>query len=195
VILAGGCATSLGSTAPAAVTTAPTTTAPTTTAPTTTTPTTSAPTTTAPTTTTPTTSAPTTPTTTTAGVPADMLNPAVTPASIATTICVSGYTTTIRPPVSFTDRLKVHQIMTYGYADRQVRDYEEDHVIALEIGGAAAATVNLFPEPHAFSIPDDTLENSLHSGVCTGRLGLAEAQRQMLAAKVAHRYSRAASTA
>ncbi|MDQ1356865.1 MAG: hypothetical protein QOG44_1238 [Acidimicrobiaceae bacterium] len=186
MILAGGCATSLGGTAPAAVTT----TAPTTTAPTTTT---TAPTTTAPTTTAPTTTAPTT--TTTAGVPADMLNPAVTPATIATTICVSGYTTTIRPPVSFTDRLKVHQIMTYGYADRQVRDYEEDHVIALEIGGAAAATVNLFPEPHAFSIPDDTLENSLHSGVCTGRLGLAEAQRQMLAAKVAHGYSRAASAA
>jgi hypothetical protein len=133
--------------------------------------------------------------TTTTGVPFDMLNSAVTPATIETTICVSGYTTTIRPPVSFTEPLKVHQIVTYGYADHLVRDYEEDHVIALEIGGAAASAVNLFPEPHTFSVPDDTLENSLHTQVCTGRLALAEAQRQMLAAKVAHGYSRAASAA
>ncbi|MDQ1392606.1 MAG: hypothetical protein QOF30_1583 [Acidimicrobiaceae bacterium] len=141
------------------------------------------------------TSATTTVTTTIPGVPVDMLNPAVTPATIETTICVSGYTTTIRPPVSFTEPLKVHQIVTYGYADHLVRDYEEDHVIALEIGGAAASAVNLFPEPHTFSVPDDTLENSLHTQVCTGRLALADAQRQMLAAKVAHGYSRAASAA
>ncbi len=61
-------------------------------------------------------------------MPVDLLNPAVTPATIESTICVSGYTTTIRPPVSFTDPLKVHQIMTYGYADHSVRDYEEDHL-------------------------------------------------------------------
>jgi hypothetical protein len=129
------------------------------------------------------------------GVPADMLNPAVTAATISTTICVSGYTTMIRPPISFTEPLKIHQIATYGYADHRVGDYEEDHVIALEIGGAPAAAVNLFPESHIFSYTDDTLESSLHSQVCDGLLSLAAAQRQLFTAKQSHGYSRAASAA
>jgi hypothetical protein len=129
------------------------------------------------------------------GVPADMLNQVVTPATISTTICVSGYTTRIRPPTSFTEPLKIHQIATYRYADTQVSDYEEDHVIALEIGGAPASSVNLFPEAHRVSNTDDTLENDLHTRVCRGQLTLAGAQLQLFTAKLAHGYSRAASTA
>lgn len=34
------------------------------------------------------------------------VNPAVTQASVSSTICRSGYTATIRPPASVTDRLK-----------------------------------------------------------------------------------------
>jgi hypothetical protein len=69
------------------------------------------------------------------------------------------------------------------------------HVIALEIGGAPAAAVNLFPEPHAVSSTDDTLENSLHRQVCDGQLTLAAAQLRLFTAKVGHGYSRAASAA
>ncbi len=124
-----------------------------------------------------------------------MLNAAVTPATLSTTICVSGYTATIRPPVSFTDRLKVHQIATYRYADTSVANYEEDHVISLELGGAPAASANLFPEPHIVSTVDDTMENNLHDQVCRGQLRLADAQLRLFTIKVAHGYSRAASTA
>ena len=130
-----------------------------------------------------------------AAVPTDMLNPAVTPATIASTICVSGYTAIIRPPVSFTEPLKVHQIATYRYADTRVSDYEEDHVIALELGGAPAASSNLFPEPHSVSFADDTTEGNLRSQVCSGQLRLADAQLRLLRIKVAHGYSRAASIA
>ena len=35
------------------------------------------------------------------------LNPAVTQATIGSTICVPGYTKTIRPPVSYTDALRL----------------------------------------------------------------------------------------
>jgi hypothetical protein len=59
------------------------------------------------------------------GVPPDMLNPAVTVATVMTTICADGYTSTIRPPTSFTEPLKFHQIVTYGYADRLAGDYED----------------------------------------------------------------------
>lgn len=128
-------------------------------------------------------------------VPADMLNPAVTQATIATTICATGYTTSIRPSSAVTDALKRRQLAGYGYADANAADYEEDHVIALELGGAPAAPSNLWPQPHASSGGDDTLENDLHTRVCAGRLDLVAAQAQILATKAAHGYRREASVA
>lgn len=68
------------------------------------------------------------------------LNPAVNQANIHSTICVSGWTATIRPPVSFTNSLKAKQIGEYGYSDTKMASYEEDHLISLELGGAPAAS-------------------------------------------------------
>lgn len=126
-------------------------------------------------------------------VPVDMLNPAVTQATISTTICVAGYTATIRPPTSVTNRIKIHQIGAYGYGNVTPGSFEEDHVIPLEVGGAAAAPANLYPEPLATAGQDDALENSLHRQVCSGAVTLAAAQAQLLAAKSAHGYARATS--
>jgi hypothetical protein len=42
-------------------------------------------------------------------------NPAVTQATIGSTICRSGFTASIRPPVSCTDALKVTELV-HGYA-------------------------------------------------------------------------------
>jgi hypothetical protein len=82
------------------------------------------------------------------------LNPAVTQATIQSTICVSGWTATIRPSESFTDALKVTQIGQYGYSDTSTADYEEDHLISLELGGAPADVRNLWPEPYTDSLSD-----------------------------------------
>jgi hypothetical protein len=49
----------------------------------------------------------------------------VTPGNIASTICVTGYTSgrrlddgrRVRPPEAYTSSLKVTQIVQYGYAD------------------------------------------------------------------------------
>ena len=71
-------------------------------------------------------------------------NPAVTQANIGQTICVSGYTATIRPDSSITTELKKEQLAT-GYAykgDTATGDYEEDHLISLEIGGAPNVEAN-----------------------------------------------------
>src|SRR5665213_874910 len=62
------------------------------------------------------------------------LNPAVTQANIHSTICVSGYTTRIRSPTSYTSPLKISQLVRYGFVDRNVAHYEEDHLVSLEIG-------------------------------------------------------------
>ena len=54
---------------------------------------------------------------------------AVTQSNIYRTICRYGYTRTVRPPESYTESLKRRQIRQYGYRDRWLRDYEEDHLL------------------------------------------------------------------
>src|SRR5476649_2698338 len=61
-----------------------------------------------------------------------VINPDVTQDNIDQTICHAGFTKTIRPPVSYTNRLKKKQILEYGFQDTNMRDYEEDHLISLE---------------------------------------------------------------
>lgn len=110
------------------------------------------------------------------------LNPAVTQADIRTTICVRGWTATERPPVSYTEPLKRRQIAQYGYTDRRLSTYEEDHLIPLELGGAPRDPRNLWPEPGDHPKPGvlnskDLVENALRAAVCSGRVQLAAAQQ------------------
>ena len=109
------------------------------------------------------------------------LNPAVNQADIGQTICVPGWTKTVRPPSSLTTQLKVQQLAS-GYAykgDTATGDYEEDHLISLELGGAPSAQTNLWPEP--YNTPEgarvkDRVENKLHTLVCEHGISLATAQ-------------------
>ena len=106
-------------------------------------------------------------------------DPRVTQDNILTTICVSGYTTKVRPSSAYTDALKVEQIKAYGYTDTALADYEEDHLIPLEIGGHPTDPKNLWPEPRNGAYPatkKDGVENSLHNKVCSGLMTLAAAQ-------------------
>lgn len=106
-------------------------------------------------------------------------DPRVTQDNILTTICVSGYTTRVRPSSRYTDALKAQQIKAYGYTDTDPADYEEDHLIALELGGHPTDSKNLWPEPRMGPYPaakKDGLENSLHNQVCAGLMTLAAAQ-------------------
>ncbi len=108
------------------------------------------------------------------------LNPAVTQSNINTTVCVAGWTKTIRPPASFTDNLKTQQIAQYGYSDTNPADYEEDHLISLELGGNPTDPQNLWPEPRTGSpnaTNKDKVENYLKAQVCSGKLSLADAQK------------------
>ncbi len=116
-----------------------------------------------------------------------VFNPAVTQATIHKTICVVGWTATVRPPESYTEALKVAQIATYWYADKRLADYEEDHLISLELGGAPRAARNLWPEPHHIrvggfdlgSYTKDAFETHLKSLVCAGELTLAKARYEI----------------
>jgi hypothetical protein len=57
-------------------------------------------------------------------------------------ICTSGYSRSIRPPESFTEPLKLHQMRAYELPGSP-RDYEEDHLVPLSIGGAPDDPRNL----------------------------------------------------
>jgi len=57
-------------------------------------------------------------------------NPAVTQANIKRTICKAGWTKTIRPTVSYTNKLNLSQIAELGLKGKP-GDYEEDSGISL----------------------------------------------------------------
>jgi len=110
----------------------------------------------------------------------------VTQATIAKTICVKGWTATIRPPAAYTSALKRAQLAEWHYAVQNPSHYEEDHLISLEVGGAPYAKKNLWPEPHSESSKSDPMENVWHKKVCNGTLTLRQAQAQELAYKRRH---------
>jgi hypothetical protein len=73
----------------------------------------------------------------------------------------------------------VRQIADYGYSDTNTADYEEDHLIPLELGGAPRDPHNLWPEPRygaKTASSKDSVENKLKSAVCAGRATLAAAR-------------------
>lgn len=112
-------------------------------------------------------------------------NPAVTQATIGSTICRSGWTATVRPAESVTEPEKLASLRAYGEAPAS--RYEYDHFVPLELGGAVNDPRNLWPEPdypqrRGFYLnPKDRLESTLKRLVCDGRLTLASAQREIAA--------------
>jgi hypothetical protein len=116
-----------------------------------------------------------------------VLNPDVTQDTIDSTICVSGWTSTIRPSTSYTNKLKAEGIVAYGYSDTTMADYEEDHFLPLELGGSPTDPANLWPEPRyatdssgLTSSSKDSVENKLKTAVCNGTVTLADAQNAIM---------------
>ncbi|MDE3064369.1 MAG: hypothetical protein KGJ36_01710 [Acidobacteriota bacterium] len=109
------------------------------------------------------------------------LNPRVTQSTLHSTICVPGYSSSVRPSESYTEALKFRQL-DGGYnlnGDTRARDYEEDHLIPLELGGSPTSVWNLWPEPWRVTWNagrKDALENTLHRLVCAGVVSLASAR-------------------
>jgi hypothetical protein len=104
-----------------------------------------------------------------------VLNPDVTQATIAATICKRGWTRTIRPPTTYTNALKLKQMREYGVAG-SAPDYQEDHLISLELGGHPTDPRNLWPEPYPRAAEVDAIENDLNDKVCSGEWTLERAQ-------------------
>jgi hypothetical protein len=70
----------------------------------------------------------------------------------------------------------------YGLDDRASRAFQVDYLINPQLGGNDDVE-NLWPEPYHATVwnaqAKDALETRLHSMVCSGQIGLEEAQRQI----------------
>jgi hypothetical protein len=106
------------------------------------------------------------------------LNPDVRPDTIARTICKSGWTASVRPPASYTDRLKREQMARWDLAG-PASAWEEDHRMPLELGGAPRDPMNLSPEQPASPNAKDHAEDALHQAVCVGQMPLEQARAIM----------------
>ena len=104
-----------------------------------------------------------------------VLNPAVTPDTIRTTICVHGWTATVRPPTGFTDKLRNADTP----AGAKPLDGELDHLVSIEDGGAPADPKNLWWMVYADRYGarvKDVLETHVSRAVCAGRMTLDQAR-------------------
>jgi hypothetical protein len=114
------------------------------------------------------------------------LNPNVSQANIHGTICVPGWTATIRPPVGYTDRLKQRQKILYGETAIPDAQLEEDHLVSLSAGGSPTDPHNLYPQPRAGKVGQraqdkDADEYAVQRDICAGRITLKQGQDRLLA--------------
>lgn len=102
------------------------------------------------------------------------IDPAVNPKTIFATICVHGWTATVRPPETQTSAFKFNVAYpAYGIPARAKS--ELDHLVPLELGGANDAA-NLWPETGTIPNPKDGVESALRAAVCSGEVPLLTAQ-------------------
>jgi len=113
-----------------------------------------------------------------------VVNINVTQKNIATTVCKSGWTATIRPTVTYTNKLKEEQLKTTYLSYTKIwgtdmSAYEEDHLISLQLGGDPKDPKNLFPQPYAGNNArkKDVVETALKRLVCAGTMKLSDAQK------------------
>ncbi len=110
---------------------------------------------------------------------AQVANPEVTQENIKQTICVPGWTKTIRPPTSYTNRIKVELVRASTDSTDTVEDYELDHIMPLTVGGHPTSPNNLALQ--LWVGPDgahakDVVEVRMNRLVCRGKISLAKAQ-------------------
>jgi hypothetical protein len=103
------------------------------------------------------------------------VNPNVHQDNIASTVCKSGWTATVRPPTSKTNKMKAASARSYSLGPNQTGEY--DHLVSLELGGAPDDPRNLWVEPGKIPNPKDAVENKLKAAVCAGLIPLATAQQ------------------
>lgn len=107
---------------------------------------------------------------------------AVSQSNIHSTICITGYTASVRAPESETSRVKTAAMRSYNQPTPGRTTTELDHQVPLELGGSNDIK-NLWPEPSDISNggyrnTKDSVERALNRAVCAAhpRVTLVQAQ-------------------
>ena len=90
-----------------------------------------------------------------------------------TTLCQSGYSSTVRPPVTYTNKIKSRMARAAG---GKMGDYELDHLIPIGIGGDPSSLDNLWLQPWPEARRKDKVEWQLRRDVCDGKVDIKDAQ-------------------
>jgi hypothetical protein len=109
-------------------------------------------------------------------------NPDVTQGNLTQTVCVAGWTSTIRPPVAYTNRLKLQQMRELGLQGTP-QDYHLDHLVPLCAGGHPTDPRNLWSQLLEGKWRDadkNQLEASVCLQLCRGDITLEQAQAIVL---------------
>lgn len=99
----------------------------------------------------------------------------VTQANVDQTICVSGWTATVRPSTSYTRGLKKVMLTRAGLPPGDAIKYELDHFVPLAVGGHPCSEDNLWLQrwDGAWNARvKDRLERRLEVMVCAGEINL-----------------------
>lgn len=118
-------------------------------------------------------------------VPSSLLNHDVTQTTLPKTVCMSGYTKSVRPSTTYTNGVKRRWMLEKGLDfDVEKDNYELDHVIPLALGGHPRNLNNLMLQPwvgHDGAKRKDRLEVKLQCLVCSGDVPLEVAQEAIWA--------------
>jgi hypothetical protein len=103
----------------------------------------------------------------------------VAQANVATTICVPGWTATVRPSTSYTQALKRTMLIRVGIDPKDAIVYELDHFVPLAVGGHPRSEDNLWLQRwdgEWNARVKDRLERRLQVMVCSGQITLDSAR-------------------
>jgi hypothetical protein len=105
------------------------------------------------------------------------LNPLVNESTVTDTICVHGWTKTVRPSVNVTNHIKRRMMFDIGVPPEGEPGVILDHRIPLSLGGSPNAKDNFILQPTDESHDKDRVELCLSRMVCAGRIQLYAAQK------------------
>jgi hypothetical protein len=113
-------------------------------------------------------------------VPQEVLNPDVRQDTIRQTVCVSGYTASVRPSTTYTNGVKLKLMREQGLPASAAPEFELDHRIPLALGGHSRSLQNLMLQRWDGADgakAKDRLERRLQRLVCAQKLPLDDARR------------------
>lgn len=89
--------------------------------------------------------------------------------------CVPNYDLKVRPPSSYTTKLKIQMMAQLGLKGEPAA-YEQDHRVPLILMGDPRDPRNEWPQPWPEAHLKDRLEVAVHRDYCAGKITLKQAQ-------------------